>query len=224
MFEKLKVEKVELVKRVIRQNNYDQYEKTFRQCSELGLNINRQALDRFANKLELIDKAQLSKRQYELHKLELAQQEEKENINQARTEERHAQRVLEKKKQQQQQRQQQLRHQQIQQSRQSAIDAQREKDMELDAHLDSMDDDLDPMLDEPLSDDVAPAPVMRERRKPQRQDSRRPNTTQPELSYEQVKQRETEITFELGELKIRENELLQELIKLTEMLDKNQKN
>lgn len=223
MFEKLKVEKVELVKRVIRQNNYDQYEKTFRQCSELGLNINRQALDRFANKLELIDKAQLSKRQYELHKMELAEQEEKENMGHVRSEELNAQRLLGKKKQQRQ-RQQRLKQQQIQQSRQNSIDSQREKDLELDAHLDSMSESLDPKLDEPLSDDVAPAPVTRERRKPQRQEPRRSSRNQPELSYEQVKQRETEITFELGEIKIRENELLQELIKLTEMLDKNQKN
>jgi hypothetical protein len=44
------------------------------------------------------------------------------------------------------------------------------------------------------------------------------------MSYEQVKRRETEITFELGELKIQENKLLEELNKLSAMLDSNQIN
>jgi hypothetical protein len=42
------------------------------------------------------------------------------------------------------------------------------------------------------------------------------------MSYEQVKRRETEITFELGELKIRENKLLEELNSLsTHLVDKH---
>ncbi len=209
MFEKLKVEKVELVKRVIRQNNYDQYEKTFRQCSELGLNINRQALDRFANKLELIDKAQLSKRQYELQKLEIAKQEQQEYREKARNAERSRQLNLQKKQQQ---------------NTQVTAGSQRLKDIELDAHLDSMDESLDPMLDDVIEETPRPQQRSRDRRSIDKRRARQPSTKKIELSYEQVKQRETEITFELGELKIRENELLQELIKLTEMLDKNQKN
>jgi len=39
------------------------------------------------------------------------------------------------------------------------------------------------------------------------------------MSYLQVKQRETEITFELGELKIREHKLLEELKRPFKMLD-----
>lgn len=187
MFENLKVEKVELVKRVIRQNNYDQYEKTHRQCVELGLNINRQALDRFANKLELIDKAQLSKRQYELHKLEIAAQEQKEKRQQVAKSHYHK----------------------------SSVTQPNAKDRELDAHLDKYEETFQP------SQQV-------QRQKPESSPSRRKvarSVKAPiEMSYEQVKQRETEITFELGELKIRENELLQELIRLTEALDKNQKN
>jgi hypothetical protein len=44
------------------------------------------------------------------------------------------------------------------------------------------------------------------------------------MSYVQVKQRETEITFELGELKIRENKLLEELNSLSKLLDLKQFN
>ena len=44
------------------------------------------------------------------------------------------------------------------------------------------------------------------------------------MSYAQVKQRETEITFELGELKIREHKLLEELSALSTMLDIKQFN
>lgn len=44
------------------------------------------------------------------------------------------------------------------------------------------------------------------------------------LSFLQVKQRETETTFELGELKIRENKLLEELNSLSTMLDVKQFN
>eukprot|EP00581_Thalassiosira_minuscula_P039685 CAMPEP_0184473774 /NCGR_PEP_ID=MMETSP0740-20130409/127290_1 /TAXON_ID=385413 /ORGANISM="Thalassiosira miniscula, Strain CCMP1093" /LENGTH=194 /DNA_ID=CAMNT_0026850813 /DNA_START=57 /DNA_END=638 /DNA_ORIENTATION=- len=194
MFEKLKVEKVELVKRVIRQNNYDQYEKTFRQCSELGLNINRQALDRFANKLELIDKAQLSKRQYELQKLEIAKQEQQEDREKARNAERSRQLKIQKKQQQQ--------------NRQISSESQRLKDIELDAHLDSMDESLDPMLDDAIEEAPRIEQRSRDRRSTDKPRSRQPSTKKVELSYEEVKQRETEITFELGELKIRENELL----------------
>ncbi|GAA0852130.1 hypothetical protein [Aliiglaciecola litoralis] len=198
MFEKLKVEKVELVKRVIRQNNYDQYEKTFRQCSELGLNINRQALDRFANKLELIDKAQLSKRQYELHKMELAAQDEK-------------------------------RKRALQQGSRNSYQGQSEqgssKDMELEAHLDSLtSEELAPRTRQapPPPPPRQPSPAPAQQRQVAR--PRRRPAAHGDMTYEQVKQRETEITFELGELKIRENELLQELIRLTETLDNNQKN
>ncbi|GAB5380682.1 MAG: hypothetical protein Alis3KO_20140 [Aliiglaciecola sp.] len=193
MFEKLKVEKVELVKRVIRQNNYDQYEKTHRQCVELGLNINRQALDRFANKLELIDKAQLSKRQFELHKLEIAAQEQKE-----RRQQQHVSKSA---------------------TNQPPASLRSNKDRELDAHLEQYDESY-------TEEAVISTPQPPKRRvAPQQKNKMTRHGSMPgDMTYEQVKQRETEITFELGELKIRENELLQELIRLTEALDKNQKN
>tara|TARA_R110000868_G_scaffold127057_10_gene334503 strand:+ start:3126 stop:3482 length:357 start_codon:yes stop_codon:yes gene_type:complete len=44
------------------------------------------------------------------------------------------------------------------------------------------------------------------------------------MTYAQVKQRETEITFELGELKIREHKLLEELNSLSTLLDVKQFN
>ena len=44
------------------------------------------------------------------------------------------------------------------------------------------------------------------------------------MTYNEIKQREAEITFALGELKIKETELLQELISLTEWLDKKEMN
>jgi hypothetical protein len=44
------------------------------------------------------------------------------------------------------------------------------------------------------------------------------------LTYEQVKHRETEITFELGELRVKENRLMDELNKLSKLLDSKQFN
>ncbi len=44
------------------------------------------------------------------------------------------------------------------------------------------------------------------------------------MTYEQVKRRETEITFELGELKIKESKLLEELNSLANMLENHQLN
>lgn len=185
MFEKIKIEKIELVKRVIRQNNYEQYEKTYKQCIELGLSINRQALSRFASKLELIDKAHLSKRQFELHKLEQAQRNNKQIIRQAANNKTNSA-ILES-------------GNEVASSTQSS-------------YLSSSHNEktIEPPSYKKLAQDQA---------------ATRPVAMKPgEMSYEQVKQRETEITFALGELKIKENELLQELINLSDMLDKRQKN
>lgn len=122
----MKDDKVDLVKRLIRANNYRQYDKTLEQCHELGININRVALARFADKLELIDRAERNKVKRE---------------QEART--------------------------------------------------------------------TAPVP-------------RHTGTTTPlatrDMTYEQVKQREAEITFELGALRIKENALLMELNALSERL------
>ena len=57
MYEKkLRVEKLEVVKRLIRKNDYHQYDKTYDECVELGLNVRRPALDKFADKLAILDK------------------------------------------------------------------------------------------------------------------------------------------------------------------------
>ncbi|MFT4810585.1 MAG: hypothetical protein ACI9LX_003953 [Paraglaciecola sp.] len=47
---------------------------------------------------------------------------------------------------------------------------------------------------------------------------------QSTLTYEQVEHRETEITFELGELLVKENRLIDELNKLVKLLDSKQFN
>lgn len=116
----MKDDKVDLVKRLIRANNYRQYDKTLEQCHALGININRVALTRFADKLELIDKAERNR-------------------------------------------------------------------------------------------------VIKER-PAQAQKPATPNLATRDMTYEQVKQREAEITFELGALRIKENALLMELNSLSERL------
>lgn len=119
-----KDDKIDLVKRLIRANNYRQYDKTLEQCHELGININRIALTRFADKLELIDKAERNK----------------------------------------------------------AIRKQ--------------------ATEKPSSTNPSTSPQLAAR----------------DMTYEQVKQREAEITFELGALRIKENALLMELNSLSERL------
>lgn len=199
MFEdKMRDDKVELVKRIIRQNNYHQYEKTHNQCLDLGLNVNRSALDRFASKLELIDKAILAKRQHELAQLEQAEKREKA-------------------KQQKAQNPKALYQQEVYEQDFSS------------AELASQQSPPSPAPAPAKPQKKArpsPSPEIEELRTPQKQQSGTQNkkTALHKMTYEEVKQRETEITFALGELKIRENELLQELISLTEMLDSNQVN
>lgn len=57
MFDKkLKVEKVEMIKKIVRDNNYSNYATAHKQCIELGINVNRPALDKFGKKLMRLDK------------------------------------------------------------------------------------------------------------------------------------------------------------------------
>ncbi|MCY7293830.1 hypothetical protein [Alteromonas sp. a30] len=58
---KLKVEKVELVKKIIRQYNYTDFEKAHQECVGLGIKVNRPALDNFALKLKQLDTAEKPK-------------------------------------------------------------------------------------------------------------------------------------------------------------------
>jgi hypothetical protein len=113
--DKSRTDKVEKIKNLIRKNNYVNSELTYEQCIKSGISVNLISLTRFSEKLELLDKADRSKRIDMLH--------------------------LEKKQ----------------------------------------------------------TPTM--------------------MTYEQVKHRETEITFELGELRVKENRLMEELNKLSKMLD-----
>lgn len=124
-----KDDKIDLVKRLIRANNYRQYDKTLEQCHELGININRIALTRFADKLELIDKAERNKA-----------------------------------------------------IRKQAAESQQVK-----------------------SAGVGTS-------------NKNTKLAARDMTYEQVKQREAEITFELGALRIKENALLMELNSLSERL------
>jgi hypothetical protein len=76
MYEKkLRVEKLELVKRLIRKNDYNQYEKTHSECIELGLNVRRPALDKLADKLALLDKQSPPKLDFEKSPEHLAKTE-----------------------------------------------------------------------------------------------------------------------------------------------------
>ena len=153
---KIKAEKVELVKQLIRKNNYRQYEKTHQQCNSLGITVNRDALDRFAEKLELIDKAQQARSQ---------------------------------------------RHYQH------------------------------PSQDLPISAPLYPTTKRTEASFQQQVPKSTQSTYRPgasviaveDMTYEQVKKRETEITFELGALKIKESELLQELNSLSSRLKKSER-
>jgi hypothetical protein len=112
---KSKTEQVDVIKQLIRQNNYKDNDLTLQQCLRMGVSVNVHSLGRFAEKLELLDRAERNKQSN-------------------------------------------------------------------------------------LTKKNAP-PALHS------------------MSYLQVKQRETEITFELGELKIREHKLLEELNALSKMLD-----
>ena len=118
--DKSRSDKVETIKTLIRQNNYTNSQKTYSQCMDFGISVNLVSLTRFSEKLELLDRADRSKRLDTLH----------------------------------------------------------------------------------------------------REKSRAPSV----MSYEQVKHRETEITFELGELRVKENRLMEELNKLSNLLDTKQFN
>lgn len=52
---KLQVEKVEMVKKIIRKYDYSNFEQTHKECVEMGLKVNRPALDRFGEKLQQMD-------------------------------------------------------------------------------------------------------------------------------------------------------------------------
>jgi hypothetical protein len=117
---KSRTDKVETIKKLIRQNNYKNSEKIYEQCMDFGISVNLISLTRFTEKLELLDRAERSRRIDKLHS------------------------------------------------------------------------------------DTSEASAM--------------------MTYEQVKHRETEITFELGELKIKENKLMDELTKINNVLDSKEFN
>lgn len=50
------MEKVEVVKKLIRSHNYCDIEKIYIRCLEFGIHVNKTALSRFSQKLSLLDK------------------------------------------------------------------------------------------------------------------------------------------------------------------------
>jgi hypothetical protein len=50
------MEKVDVVKRLVRSHNYKEIERVYARCRELGIFVNKNALHRFSEKLEHIDK------------------------------------------------------------------------------------------------------------------------------------------------------------------------
>ncbi|GGF57670.1 hypothetical protein [Alteromonas lipolytica] len=52
------MEKLETVKRLVRQNNYKNNDITFKQCQDLGVTVNRVGLEIFARKLRAMDRAE----------------------------------------------------------------------------------------------------------------------------------------------------------------------
>ena len=52
------MEKLETVKRLVRENNYKDNDITYKQCMALGVTVNRVGLEIFARKLRAIDKAE----------------------------------------------------------------------------------------------------------------------------------------------------------------------
>lgn len=73
---KLQVEKVEMVKKIIRKYDYGNYEATHKECVELGLNVNRPALDRFGEKLQMLDSQAKSKSKLLLDEVESSSEQQ----------------------------------------------------------------------------------------------------------------------------------------------------
>ena len=178
---KLKTEKIEMVKRIIRQNHYADTEKSMQQCIEMGLVVNLSALKRFSEKLELIDRIKLSKQQDELRQIETAQANtaiSRYDVNAGNV----------------------VNAQQTHHTEQSPAAT------------------LSSMTGLASKSDINQAMLIGQ------PSTRRPQRSVRDMTYNEIKQREAEITFALGELKIKETELLQELISLTEWLDKKEMN
>lgn len=58
---KSRTEQVEIIKQLIRQHHYRDNQKTYERCLHLGLSVNFNSLQRFAEKLELLDRAERAK-------------------------------------------------------------------------------------------------------------------------------------------------------------------
>lgn len=203
------MEKIDIVKRLIRANNYEHCDRTFEQCVELGIQVNRVALGRFAAKLELIDKAERQRNRRNAAKPAASkpQQTTKPKATttspQAPANPRRTQPTFEK-----------TSSLEIAASGgQPVSNAPRQRQADVMSHELNLVIDAEPAREAPqviesalqnMQASVPPMPLLPE-----------------EMTYEQVKQREAEITFELGAMKIKEHALLQELNALSEKLGGN---
>ncbi|MCV2884198.1 hypothetical protein OE749_05785 [Aestuariibacter sp. AA17] len=158
-----KSEKIELVKHIIRQNQYQHLDRCFQQVTALGMSVNMSALKRFAEKLKLID--------------QVTQQKDRHSTS-------------------------------------SPLASTPVKDDLISAVDDVLsEDEPSNQVTNAVSSQSPPFTVTRNGLEV-------PFTADGvTLTPTEIKKREAEITYELGALKIRESELLQELIVLSELLE-----
>lgn len=192
------MEKVDIIKRLIRANNYQHCERVMEQCIELGIHVNRVGLTRFAAKLELIDKAE---RQRNRRKSAQAKQANIATHNQKKP-------VLKQPTQRPSQNS----------SYRTDIpkvdyQAPYEEHFSETFSLDTPPPTNSKVVHLNSRAAVGAAQVLAA---PTQTQSVQPSAIPDKLTIEQVQQRKAAITLQLGEMKIREHALLQELNALAE--------
>jgi hypothetical protein len=169
------MEKVEVVKKLIRSHNYCDIEKIYIRCLEFGIHVNKTALSRFSQKLSLLDK---------VNKPIDRQKEEQVAASVIDVPARQAT------------------PRQVELSEQHENDFIVERSVAVNVKAES--DNIKSVVD------IA-RPV----------EIQQPETLKTEgtIGFSEAKRREAEITFELGALKIKEHALLEELNKLSKIID-----
>ncbi|MFC3095705.1 hypothetical protein DRW07_07675 [Alteromonas sediminis] len=170
------MEKIDIVKRLVRSHNYQHIENVYTRCVELGIHVNRSALTRFAQKLALIDRAE-------------RQVKKKKHLSDFDFEPKTQTFYAEK---------------QTQEEYQLAADYEPEPQAQ-----------TYPVEPKPIPSpaavsvaDIASASSANE-----------VQNNKKVLSYGEAKRRETEITFELGALKIKEHALFEELNEIAQIIE-----
>jgi len=193
------MEKIDIVKRLIRSNNYQQIERVYLRCIELGIHVNRTALSRFAQKLELIDRAERqAKRKKNLSEFGFEPQTKtvysnKQNADMALSAEPKTTNQTEHP------------------APQPVVAHQPPVVHSSQAQTTTTTLPPSTATDSPLlaisQESVSSLPVSSQ------------ENTKKTISYGEAKRRETEITFELGALKIKEHALLEELNELAQIIE-----